>query len=237
MCQHFAIGPHIELPARLTELPLGIKPDTTQTIVRRSLLAQPAVELLNRSVKSTQVPETPPARDFRWVIAVGPFWSGREHPYPKYRHSGITGALNPNTQNAKRRTILRADTNQTKSIDIKHYVLVLCTSIQANFTRRVPYKPGSKGLEHPTACSTCWCVVCRCCVCGMLAVHHNLVLRADNVAEKNQWVARLRMHTRGAKDPKDAPPLRPPSRRAGRRPQTRRRRMRRRTRLRRRTER
>lgn len=43
-------------------------------------------------------------------------------------------------------------------------------------------------------------------VCFAHAVHHNLVLRADNVAEKNQWVSRLRMHTKAAKDTKDAPP-------------------------------
>lgn len=35
------------------------------------------------------------------------------------------------------------------------------------------------------------------------------MLRADNLAEKNQWVTRLRMHTKAGKDTKDAPPAPP----------------------------
>jgi len=37
------------------------------------------------------------------------------------------------------------------------------------------------------------------------AVHHSLVLRADNLAEKNQWVSRLRMHVKGQGAPPSPP--------------------------------
>lgn len=54
--------------------------------------------------------------------------------------------------------------------------------------------------------------VLQCCISLLpalfVAVHHSLILRAENMAEKQQWVSRLRIHTKAAKE---QPPLPPPA--------------------------
>ncbi|CAI5482799.1 unnamed protein product [Closterium sp. Yama58-4] len=71
---------------------------------------------------------------------------------------------------------------------------------------RVPYKTVVKG-SNPSAQALSFKIGNRV-PYKTVVVHQSLILRADNMAEKQQWVARLRSHTKAFKE---APPPPPPS--------------------------